>query len=121
MLYPRSKIVTYSSAYNIDAIDMVCIEYKNEEKLIEECINGLEMGFTGKQAIHPNQISPIYKHFCPSEETIDFAIAIVQGFEKHQTEGKGAFELNGKMIDMPMLLWAKRILRKANKELPQTL
>lgn len=61
------------------------------------------MGFDGKQAIHPNQIEPIYKFFSPPQESIDFARKIVEGSRHHYQSGVGAWEIEGKMIDAPML------------------
>jgi citrate lyase subunit beta-like protein len=47
------------------------------------------------------------------QELVDLAQRIVEGHEKHQAEGKGAFSLDGKMIDAPMVKWAHKILRRA--------
>lgn len=71
------------------------------------------MGFTGKQAIHPNQIEPIYETFMPSKEKLEFAQTILRENEKFQKEGKGAFTVNDKMIDMPMVKWAQVIVDRA--------
>lgn len=100
---------------------MVCTQYKNDAQLIKECQQGFNLGYTGKQAIHPNQISLIYEHFCPSQEKIEFAKRIFEGMKEHDKIGKGAFEIDGKMIDMPMLLWAKRQLQKANLPIPENM
>lgn len=111
LLYTRGKLVCYAKAFGLDAIDLVCIDFKDNEILFEEAEQGSQMGFTGKQAIHPNQIQTIYKAFSPSNKKVEFARKIVQGFEEHSCSGKGAFEVDGKMIDMPMLKWARGILR----------
>jgi len=111
MMYSRQKLVLAARAYKLDSIDLVCIDYLNEDILITEAQEGFQWGFTGKQAIHPNQIQPIYRAFCPPPEKVDFAREIVKGFEEYSKQGKGAFEVHGKMIDMPMLKWAQGILR----------
>eukprot|EP01129_Flabellula_baltica_P005236 TRINITY_DN1879_c0_g1_i1.p1 TRINITY_DN1879_c0_g1~~TRINITY_DN1879_c0_g1_i1.p1 ORF type:complete len:316 (+),score=66.06 TRINITY_DN1879_c0_g1_i1:11-958(+) len=113
-LYARSQIVLHSAAYNLQSIDMVCIDYKNQEQLQKECIGGYNLGFTGKQAIHPGQIQPIYEYFCPPQEKIDFAKEILSSHEEHEARGIGAFEVRGKMIDLPMVKWARKTLGKAN-------
>jgi citrate lyase beta subunit len=63
----------------------------------------IEMGFDGKQAIHPNQIETIYKLFTPPPASIDFARKIVEESRKHFSSGVGAWEIEGKMIDAPMI------------------
>ncbi|KAI8846437.1 Pyruvate/Phosphoenolpyruvate kinase-like domain-containing protein [Chytridium lagenaria] len=105
MVFARQKIVTVAKAYGLQAIDLVCVEFKKEDVLKEECNEGRSFGFTGKQAIHPAQ-------------SIRFKLIffqIIDGYEAYKKEGKGAFNLDGKMIDMPVVKWALKILaqRKA--------
>jgi citrate lyase subunit beta-like protein len=117
LLWVRSAIVTHAKAYRLSAIDMVCIHYKDEAQLRLECKQGYNLGYDGKQAIHPNQVSVIYECYRPPEESIAFAKKIVEANVLHQQDGKGAFEVDGKMIDMPMVRWAYIILQKANIKL----
>jgi citrate lyase subunit beta-like protein len=67
MLYARQAIVNAAGAYGLQSIDLVCVDYQNEKVLLEECQEGREFGFSGKQAIHPDQIDIIQKHFLPAE------------------------------------------------------
>lgn len=103
-------------AHNIQPIDMVCLDYKNQEVVARETAEGRIMGFTGKQAIHPNQIEAIYQGFVPSDNEIDFARKILEQDALQQAAGKGAYSVDGKMIDKPLYLWAlgiqKRILQQ---------
>jgi len=114
MNFARSAVVTSCAAYGIQAIDLVCIDYKNDEQLIKECQSGYNMGFDGKQAIHPAQIPIIYEHFRPPQKTLEFAKRIVDEYRHHLERGVGAFVIDDKMIDMPMIKWAEKVLRKAN-------
>eukprot|EP01126_Amoeba_proteus_P049619 TRINITY_DN5813_c0_g3_i3.p1 TRINITY_DN5813_c0_g3~~TRINITY_DN5813_c0_g3_i3.p1 ORF type:complete len:115 (+),score=20.80 TRINITY_DN5813_c0_g3_i3:625-969(+) len=98
----------------LQAIDMVCIKYKDNAQLIHECVEGRNLGFTGKQAIHPLQIPLIYDNFKPDSSQLLFAQEIVKLSKLHKESGKGVFEVSGKMIDKPMILWAQKILRRAN-------
>ncbi|KAJ3281555.1 hypothetical protein HK104_011402 [Borealophlyctis nickersoniae] len=113
-LHARQRVATAASAYGLQAIDMVCVDYQNEEILEEECTEGREWGFTGKQAIHPKQIPTIQRIFSPSEKDIERATKILDGYNEHMKKGIGAFNLDGKMIDMPVVKWAERLLAKAN-------
>ena len=113
LLYTRQTVVTYAKAYDLDAIDLVCIQFRDENVLLDECLEGSQMGFTGKQAIHPNQIQAITKAFAPPQAQVDFAKKILDQYEIHSSEGKGAYEVDGKMIDMPMVKWARNIVARA--------
>ncbi|KAL7410009.1 Pyruvate/Phosphoenolpyruvate kinase-like domain-containing protein [Mrakia frigida] len=120
LLYARSRIVMAAKAFNIAAVDMVCINYKDENVLKEECEEGRRLGFDGKQAIHPAQISRIQSSFSPSLSEIHRATRILEGMEAAELENKGAFGLDlggGKaieMIDEPMVKAAKRVVQVAN-------
>ncbi|CAO3599988.1 unnamed protein product [Absidia cylindrospora] len=113
MLYARQTIVNAAGAYGLQSIDLVCVDYQNEQTLVEECKEGREFGFSGKQAIHPNQIDIIQRHFLPDEADITKAVRIMESFENHAVKGVGAFELDGKMVDMPVVKWAEKVINKA--------
>ncbi|ORX82894.1 beta subunit of citrate lyase [Basidiobolus meristosporus CBS 931.73] len=115
MLYARSAVVTTAKAYNLQAIDLVCVDYENEKILQEECDEGREMGFTGKQAVHPKQVETIQRVFLPSHNEIERALKVMKGYVEFKEKGVGAFSLEGKMIDMPVVRWAQRLLIRAQK------
>jgi citrate lyase beta subunit len=71
------------------------------------------MGYTGKQIIHPAQVGPVQEAFTPSNDAIEYARRIEETFAAHQSEGKGAYELDGKMIDLPLLKNAQKVLERA--------
>ena len=71
------------------------------------------MGFDAKQIIHPAQIEIVQRTFSPSEEEIKRAQHILEQYKRAVSEGKGAYGLNGEMMDAPMILQAERTLAKA--------
>ncbi|KAJ3591783.1 hypothetical protein NHX12_006915 [Muraenolepis orangiensis] len=95
LLYARQKVVATSKAFGLQAIDLVYIDYKDTE---------------GKQVIHPGQIQAVQEEFSPSQERVQWATALIEAFQQHQEEGKGAFTFRGSMIDMPSLKQAQNIL-----------
>ncbi|GAA5833027.1 hypothetical protein JCM3766R1_000403 [Sporobolomyces carnicolor] len=121
MLFARSSVVTVAKAYGLKAVDLVCVQYKGEaaERLLrEESREGRELGFDGKQAIHPAQVEPIQASFTPSESEIERALAILANYESVSASGAGAYGLENQdgstsMIDAPMLLQASGILAQA--------
>jgi len=113
VFYARSAVVTHAAAAGLDAIDMVCIDFEDTERLTCEALEGARLGFVGKQIIHPNQVEPVQAAFTPSDDAIAHARRIVQAFKEHQNGGAGAFALDGKMIDMPVVKAAQRVLDKA--------
>ncbi len=113
LLYAREVVVTACAAYDLQAIDIVAIDFKDLDALRAESEAGARLGFTGKQIIHPAQVGPVQAAFTPSDEAIAYARRVVETFEANQKEGKGAYALDGKMIDMPLLKNAQKVLDRA--------
>jgi len=113
LLYARQAVVVACAAFGLQAIDIVTIDFKNIEALRAEAEFGAGLGFSGKQIIHPNQVAPVQEAFTPSDEAIAYAKRIVEAFEARQKEGRGAFALDGKMIDLPLVRNAQRVLDRA--------
>ena len=113
LLYARQATVTACAANDLQAIDIVFIDFKDPEGLRAEAEQGAGFGFSGKQIIHPNQVSVVQEAFTPSDDAIEYARRIVESFESSQKEGKGAYALDGKMIDMPLLKNAQKVLARA--------
>ena len=115
VFYARSAVVTHAAALGLQAIDMVNVDFQNMEGLRAEALQGARMGFSGKQIIHPNQVGPVQEAFTPSEDEIEHARKVLMAFEIHEREGRGAFAMDGKMVDAPIVKAARRVLERAGK------
>jgi len=113
LLYARSAVVTAAAAFGLQAIDMVTIDFRDLERLRSEAIFGAQLGYSGKQVIHPAQVGAVQEAFTPNDEAIENARRLVGAFEAHQKEGRGAFALDGKMIDLPLVRAAQGVLERA--------
>jgi len=113
IFYARSAVVTAAAAFDLQAIDMVTVDFRDIEKILAEARFGAQMGFSGKQVIHPSLVQPVQQAFTPDGESIDAARRLIEAFEAHQKEGVGAFSLEGKMVDMPLIRSAQRVLVRA--------
>jgi citrate lyase subunit beta-like protein len=116
-LYARSAIATACRAHELPStIDLVCTAYKGEQglkALEEECTGGKHLGFNGKQCIHPTQVEVAQRIFSPSEQELTWAVRVVVADKKADKQGRGAWTLDGKMIDVPVVGKAKSIVSKA--------
>jgi citrate lyase beta subunit len=113
VFYARSAVVTLAAAFDLQAIDMVYVDFQDIEGLQRESIQGARMGFSGKQVIHPNQVAPVQEAFTPDAAAIAQALRVLQAFERYQEDGYGAFALDGKMVDAPVVKAAERVLARA--------
>ncbi|KAJ5729852.1 uncharacterized protein N7483_004360 [Penicillium malachiteum] len=120
-LFARSAIATAARAADLPStIDLVCTSYKSDKAdgsppaaLEEECRDGRRLGFNGKQCIHPTQVKTANAIFGPDAEETKWAVRCVIADEKAAAQGRGAWTLDGKMIDVPVAEKARAIVRKA--------
>lgn len=116
-LFARSAIVTAARAHDLPStIDLVCTGYKSDSAkrlLEEESRGGKRLGFNGKQCIHPTQVETVQRVFSPEAEEVEWAVRVIIADSKAAKAGKGAWTLDGKMIDVPVAERAKSIVRRA--------
>lgn len=115
VFYARSAVVTVAAAYELQAIDTVFVDLHDLAGLEAECEFVRQLGFEGKMAIHPRQVEIINRVFAPSSTEIERALRLVQAFAEHESSGSGVFEIDGKMVDMPVVRAAERLLEKARR------
>jgi citrate lyase beta subunit len=113
VFYARSAVLTAAAANTLQAIDGVYLNLDDPDGCYEDARHAAEMGYTGKMAIHPRQIEPIHRAFTPSDEAIAAAQRVVDAADTHQAQGIGAFALDGKMVDQPIVIAAQQVLAKA--------
>lgn len=110
VLYARSHVVAAAAAAGIDAIDQIWADYQDLEGLRRDARFGAQLGYAGKQLIHPDQIAPTHEAFAPRPEEVDFARRVV---EASKAAGGGVVVVDGRMIDRPLVEQAQRVLRRA--------
>ncbi len=108
--YARHKLVMVCAYLNIDSIDTPYTDTTNEEGLKEAAIESKMIGMRARSSIHPNQVPIINDVFRPSEEEIAFAKKVLKAAELNDS---GVFSVDGKMVDLPIIIRAKNILKKA--------
>jgi len=107
--HARTQCLLACHALGIEAIDTVYVDFKNPEGCRVNSQAARYDGFTGKVAIHPDQVPIINAAFSPSEDELAFARRVVAAF----ASGAGSVSLDGKMFDIPHLKGARRLLAAA--------
>ena len=111
--FARNKISVACMANRIDPIDTPFTDTKDDSGLEKDCLNAIKYGMKAKSAIHPNQIVTINKVFSPTLAQIEWAKKILKAKEDADARGLGAFSVDGKMVDKPVIERANKILKKA--------
>jgi citrate lyase beta subunit len=112
LFYARGAIVNTAAAFGLHAVDAVYLELENLAGLAEECTAARRLGFGGKTAIHPRQLPAINQAFTPSPHAVERAQWLVDAFTAHEAAGTGVFVFEGKAVDMPVVLAARRLLAR---------
>ncbi len=105
--------VAAARAFGLDVIDGVFSDINDAEGLARECAAARDMGFDGKTLIHPNQIAPCNAAFSPGAAEVEQAAAIIAAFDRPENKGKGAIQLDGRMVERMHAEMARRTVAVA--------
>jgi citrate lyase subunit beta/citryl-CoA lyase len=105
--------VAAARAHGCDIIDGVYNDFHDLAGFKAECEQGRDMGLDGKTLIHPGQIEICNAVFAPTAAEIDAARAVIAAFALPENAGKGAIQLNGRMVELLHEQMARRTLAVA--------
>jgi citrate lyase subunit beta/citryl-CoA lyase len=106
----RSICLLAAKAAGVEPIETVFVDFRDAEGLRQSCVAAATEGFTGRVAIHPDQVDIINAAFMPSAEAVAHARRVVAAFAA--APQAGAVNLDGLMLDMPHLKQAQHVLRR---------
>jgi citrate lyase subunit beta/citryl-CoA lyase len=111
--YARTRLVVAARAAGIQPIDSVFSDVNDIEALKQNVKISKSLGFEGMGCIHPRQIPVIKKGFAPDEAEIKKSKEIIIAFETGKRNGLGVVVLGSKMIDLPIVKRAQKIVSLA--------
>lgn len=100
-------------AHGIDILDGVYNDIKDEAGFLAECEQGRDLGFDGRTLIHPSQVAVANAVFAPDEAELTKARAVIAAFNLPENAGKGAIQLDGRMVELLHADMAKRTVALA--------
>lgn len=114
LLYGRSRIVLAAATIGADPIDAVWVNLEGDG-LRRDAARAKALGFRGKMAIHPDQVSTINEVFSPSAEEIAAARRLIEADERARESGEAVYRLDDSMVDAPVIRRARRIIDLASR------
>ncbi|MGB6419751.1 MAG: CoA ester lyase, partial [Pseudolabrys sp.] len=99
MLPWLSTCVAAARVHGIDILDGVYNDIGNADGFINECRQGVDLGFDGKTLIHPSQIEPCNTAFSPSLAEVEWARKMIKAFDLPENKGKGVVSIDGRMVE----------------------
>lgn len=115
LLFARSQVVLAATAIGADAIDGVLTDINEPDRLRVDARRARALGFRGKLAIHPTQVGVINEVFSPTADQIAHARKILNAYESAAARGEGVIRLDDQMVDMPVVVRARRVLEIAER------
>ncbi|MGE4431530.1 MAG: CoA ester lyase [Sphingobium sp.] len=110
----RSMTLMAARAANVAAIETLFVDYRDEAGLRASSRGAFAEGFDGRIAIHPAQVAAINESFSPTAGQVDHARRVVAAFA--ESPGSGTVGVDGKMLDIPHLAQARRLLAHLHED-----
>ncbi|MHA7685809.1 HpcH/HpaI aldolase/citrate lyase family protein [Cupriavidus sp. PET2-C1] len=108
--YPMMRILVAARAFGLRAIDAPCGAFRDAVLSRDSALRAAAMGYDGKQVIHPSQIDDTNTAFLPTQAEIAQAARVVEALAQAQRAGRGAVQLDGKLVDYANIRMAQRIM-----------
>ncbi|MBI4216379.1 MAG: HpcH/HpaI aldolase/citrate lyase family protein [Chloroflexi bacterium] len=113
VLWARSQVAVAARAARVKALDTPYMNFRDNEGLLRETRLVRQLGFGGKFVIHPSQIETVHQVFVPTAAEVEEAKRIVAAFAEAAAKGMGAVALDGRVVDIPIVERARRLLALA--------
>lgn len=112
LLPVRHQILLASRLAEIAApIDGVTVQFEAQAQLSADILRAKRLGFRAKLCIHPKQVDGVIEGFQPSAQEVEYAQAVVAA---DKAANGGVVQLNGKMVDRPVVMLAQSVLAQAH-------
>jgi citrate lyase subunit beta/citryl-CoA lyase len=108
----RSLALLGARAADVEAVETLYVDIRDDRGLAESSRQARAEGFSGRIAIHPGQVETINAAFTPTPGEVEFARRVVEAF----SADVGTVALDGRMLDLPHLKQARRVLSLAGQE-----
>jgi citrate lyase beta subunit len=116
ILFARSFIAIVARAMGLLSFDTPYFKLSDHDGLERDSRTGRNLGYTGKMAIHPNQIDTVERTFTPTPQEIKTAENILSAYRETSSRGVGVAVINGFMVDQASAERARKLLASVNAE-----
>ncbi len=111
--FPRAAVAVAARAARVASLDSPFVAFRDPEGLKKDAGRARQLGYTGKFAIHPSQLDIINETFSPLPEDVEYAHQVVEAWNQAEATGRGSLDLNGRMVDVPVVKRAQNLLALA--------
>jgi citrate lyase subunit beta/citryl-CoA lyase len=114
LLHPKQRMIIAARAAGVMPLGFIgtVADFSDWEKFREMVRRARRFGFDGAGCIHPGQVKIVNEEYTPSEEEVAYARKVIRMDQEARAAGRGSFQIDGKMIDIPVVVRAERLVRR---------
>ena len=111
---PKRLVAFAAQAHDVPMIGILgtVADYSDPDAYRKSAERARQFGFSGGTCVHPGLVQTLNKAFTPTDEEVAYAHKLIAADEKAATEGRGSFTVDGKMIDVPVIVRAHRLIAR---------
>ena len=117
LFYPKQRVAIAAAANGLLPMGVIgsVADFKDLDGYRASARLARRLGFRGSSCIHPNHVAILNEEFGPKPKEIEWAHQVIDVYEKAKAEGRASIQLDGKMIDIPIVVRAERVLEQARR------
>jgi len=114
LLHPKQRMIIAARAAGVMPLGFIgtVADFSDWEKFRLMVRRARRFGFDGAGCIHPGQVKIVNEEYTPGAEEVVYARKVIQMDKEAQAAGRGSFQIDGKMIDIPVVVRAERLIRR---------
>lgn len=114
LLYPKQRMIIAARAAGVMPLGFIgtVADFSDWEKFRLMVRRARRFGFDGAGCIHPGQVRIVNEEYTPSEAEVAYARKVIRMNQEAAAAGRGSFQIDGKMIDIPVVVRAERLIRR---------
>jgi len=114
LFYPKQHMVFAANSAGIMPIGFVdsVAGFGDWDKFRKMVRRSRDFGFMGAGCIHPGQVTIVNEEYTPTNEEVEYARKLVRLDKEAATSGRGSWSLDGKMIDIPIIVRAQKLIKR---------
>ena len=114
LLHPKQRMIIAARAAGVMPLGFIgtVADFGDWERFRRMVRRSRRFGFDGAGCIHPGQVTIVNEEYTPGAEEVEYARKMIRMDEEAAANGRGSFQIDGKMIDIPVVVRAQNLLRR---------
>jgi citrate lyase subunit beta/citryl-CoA lyase len=111
---PKRMVAFAAQAHGVPMLGILgtVADYSDPEAYRKSAERARRFGFSGGTCIHPGLVTALNEAYTPKEEEVAYALKLIEADKQAAAEGRGSFSVDGKMIDIPVIDRARKLLSR---------